>query len=231
MLSHLERPTERPPGLRQIFSDFGPTYASNGFIGWLFAATAPVAIILSVGSSGNLSEGEIASWIFAVVFHQWSHHHSFLLALPAAAGILLDDSGHGSRRPVADHLTFPRGDRRILRDGPADVVAWRDRLGEARHAACADADRHGHGGRRFPAFWPRPRTGGTHRHGNSRTDGRRLAVADRVPAFGRRMPPIIGALIVGALAISCSAGLTHLRSGISNSSSPCSRRRPGQRLR
>src|SRR3954465_8801284 len=68
MLSRLERPTERPPGLRQIFSDFGPTYASNGFIGWLFAATAPVAIILAVGTSGNLSEGEIASWLFAVFF-------------------------------------------------------------------------------------------------------------------------------------------------------------------
>src|SRR5207253_6350581 len=41
---------------------------SNGFIGWLFAATAPVAIILTVGSHGGLSEGEIASWIFGVFF-------------------------------------------------------------------------------------------------------------------------------------------------------------------
>ena len=68
MLSHLERPIERAPGLRQILSDFGPSYASNGFIGWLFAATAPVAIILAVGSNGNLSEGEIASWLFGVFF-------------------------------------------------------------------------------------------------------------------------------------------------------------------
>ena len=43
-------------------------YASNGFIGWLFAVTAPLAIILTVGSKGGLSEAEIASWIFGVFF-------------------------------------------------------------------------------------------------------------------------------------------------------------------
>jgi benzoate membrane transport protein len=68
MLSHIERPIERPPGVRQVVSDFGLLYLSNGFIGWLFAVTAPVAIILAVGSGGGLSENEIASWIFAVFF-------------------------------------------------------------------------------------------------------------------------------------------------------------------
>ena len=68
MRSHIERPSDRPPGLRQIVSDFGLLYLSNGFIGWLFAITAPVAIILAVGSNGGLSENEIASWIFAAFF-------------------------------------------------------------------------------------------------------------------------------------------------------------------
>jgi len=68
MLSHIERPTDRPPNLRQAKSDFGLLYLSNGFIGWLFAVTAPVAIILEVGSNGGLSEKQIASWIFAVFF-------------------------------------------------------------------------------------------------------------------------------------------------------------------
>jgi benzoate membrane transport protein len=49
-------------------ADFGPTYAANGFIGWVFSATAPVAIILSVGTRGGLSEAELASWIFGVFF-------------------------------------------------------------------------------------------------------------------------------------------------------------------
>lgn len=68
MHTQIERPSERPPGLRQIFSDFGLLYASNGFVSWLFAVSAPVAIILTVGSNGGLSESEIASWIFGVFF-------------------------------------------------------------------------------------------------------------------------------------------------------------------
>ena len=54
MFGHIERPAERPtPG--STMSDFGAIYASNGFIGWLFAVTAPVAIILTVGSNGGES--------------------------------------------------------------------------------------------------------------------------------------------------------------------------------
>jgi benzoate membrane transport protein len=68
MFTHIERPTERPPAPGTIASDFGLLYASNGFIGWLFAVTAPLAIILAVGSKGGLSQAEIASWVFAVFF-------------------------------------------------------------------------------------------------------------------------------------------------------------------
>jgi len=68
MSSVLERPTSPPPSLRQLRADFGPRYAANGFIGWLFAATAPVAIILSVGTQGGLSEAQLASWLFGAFF-------------------------------------------------------------------------------------------------------------------------------------------------------------------
>lgn len=68
MFSAIERPAGPPPGLRQIARDFGPLHASHGFIGWLFAITGPVAIILSVGAKGGLSQGELASWIFGVFF-------------------------------------------------------------------------------------------------------------------------------------------------------------------
>jgi benzoate membrane transport protein len=67
MLHHIERPAETPSRASAI-SDFGALYLSNGFIGWLFSVTAPVAIILTVGSNGGLSEAEIASWIFGVFF-------------------------------------------------------------------------------------------------------------------------------------------------------------------
>ena len=38
----------------------------NAFVAFLFAASAPVAIILSVGLGGGLGETDIASWIFSV---------------------------------------------------------------------------------------------------------------------------------------------------------------------
>ncbi len=68
MFSHLERPAQPPPGWRQVLADFGPTYAAHGFIGWVFSATGPVAIILSVGTAGGLTETDLASWIFGAFF-------------------------------------------------------------------------------------------------------------------------------------------------------------------
>lgn len=68
MFSHLERPSGPIPHWREVLADFGPRYAANGFVGWVFAATAPVAVILSVGTRGGLSEAELASWIFGVFF-------------------------------------------------------------------------------------------------------------------------------------------------------------------
>ncbi len=66
ILSRIERPAGPAPRLSQIKSDLGGTYIAHGFIGWLFAATGPVAIILSVGVRGGLTEAQIASWIFGV---------------------------------------------------------------------------------------------------------------------------------------------------------------------
>ena len=52
----------------RLAADFGPLYAANGFIGFLFAATGPVAIVLSAGTQGGLSPAQLASWIFGVFF-------------------------------------------------------------------------------------------------------------------------------------------------------------------
>ncbi len=63
----LFEPIARPlPGPRSIGADFGPQYAANGLIGLIFAATGPVAVILAVGTQGQLSQAELASWVFGV---------------------------------------------------------------------------------------------------------------------------------------------------------------------
>jgi benzoate membrane transport protein len=66
MFSHLERPTTPSPGWRDLRTDFGSTSAANAFVAWVFTVTAPLAIILSVGTRGGLSEAELVSWVFGV---------------------------------------------------------------------------------------------------------------------------------------------------------------------
>ena len=62
-------PAHRPlPGLRQMVADSGGLYLANALIGFIFAASGPVAIILAVGARGGLSEADLASWIFGAFF-------------------------------------------------------------------------------------------------------------------------------------------------------------------
>lgn len=64
----MEAPATHRPSLRQIFAALGPTEVANGTIGFLFAATGPVAILLSVAGKAGLAESVAASWLFAVFF-------------------------------------------------------------------------------------------------------------------------------------------------------------------
>jgi benzoate membrane transport protein len=63
---------ERPPAfkfdLTHLLSGFGGIYLVNAVAAFLFAASAPVAIILTAGQNGGLSEADIASWLFGCFF-------------------------------------------------------------------------------------------------------------------------------------------------------------------
>jgi len=63
-----ERPAGPPPSPARVLADFGPTYAVNGLVGFIFAASGPVAIVLSAGSRGGLGQAELASWLFGAFF-------------------------------------------------------------------------------------------------------------------------------------------------------------------
>jgi benzoate membrane transport protein len=200
MLSHLERPGHPPPGWRQLLADFGPTYAANGFIGWVFSATAPVAIILSVGTRGGLSEAELASWIFGVFFINgwisilfcWLYRQPLAFAWTIPGTVLVG--------PALAHLSFAEvigayyatgvlilalgasgWVRRAMQAVPMPIVMGMVagvflRFGldlvRALHADFAIA------GPMVGAF---------------------LLLA-ALPVLGRRIPPLIGALLVGAVA-------------------------------
>jgi len=51
-----------------FWRDLSATHAANGFVGFLFAATGPVAVILASGTRGGLGEADLASWVFGAFF-------------------------------------------------------------------------------------------------------------------------------------------------------------------
>jgi hypothetical protein len=65
-------PLERPPAftfdLPGLLSGFRGVYLVNAVVGFLFAASAPVAIILTASAAGRLTEADIASWLFGCFF-------------------------------------------------------------------------------------------------------------------------------------------------------------------
>jgi len=64
----LERPEIAKFDLSHLLGGFGGIYLVNAVVAFLFAASAPVAIILTAGAAGGLSEADIASWLFGCFF-------------------------------------------------------------------------------------------------------------------------------------------------------------------
>jgi benzoate membrane transport protein len=56
------------PVLRRALADFGGVYFVNGLVAFLFAASGPLAIILAAGTLGGLAPSDLSSWIFGAFF-------------------------------------------------------------------------------------------------------------------------------------------------------------------
>ena len=96
-------PVPRP---RQVLADFGGVYASNAVVAFLFSVTGPVAIILSIGARGRLSEADIASWIFAAFFINGLMSIAFTLAYRQPLVFLWSIPGAVLLAPALGHLSF-----------------------------------------------------------------------------------------------------------------------------
>ena len=86
--------------------DFGFQYAAAAIVAFLFASTAPVAIILSVGARGGLSESDIASWIFAAFFVNCAISIGFTLVYRQPLVFLWSIPGSVLVGPALGHLSF-----------------------------------------------------------------------------------------------------------------------------
>ena len=82
-------------------------YAAAAFVAFLFAASGPVAIILSVGARGGLSESDIASWIFAAFCLNSVISIAFTLRYRQPLIFLWSIPGAVLVGPALAHLTFP----------------------------------------------------------------------------------------------------------------------------
>ena len=193
----LERPPSPRPGLRQLWRDFGFTYAANGFIGWLFAITAPVAIILSVGSRGGLSEAESASWVFVVFFCNglisilfcWLYREPLVFFWTIPGTVLVGPSlAHLSFAEVVGAfyltgllmfvLSITGWVRRAMAAVPMPIVMGMVAGVFLRFGLDLVRALHGDFGIAGPMVFA-------------------WIVLSLWPALGRRMPPLIGALLIG----------------------------------
>ena len=197
----VERPARPLPGPRRLARDIGLVYAANALIGLIFAATGPVAVILAVGAQGGLTQEQLASWIFGAfclngvltVVACWLYRQPLAFFWTIPGTVLVG--------PALGHLTWPQVIGAFFGTGVLITV-----LGLTGWV------------RRAMAVVPMPIVmamvaGVFLRFGVDlvRALGEDVVVAapmvvaflllSALPALGRPIPPIVGALVVGGVAV------------------------------
>ncbi|MFZ2528642.1 MAG: benzoate/H(+) symporter BenE family transporter [Rhodococcus sp. (in: high G+C Gram-positive bacteria)] len=195
------RPWVRP---REVLHDFGSRYIVNGLVGLIFSCTGPVAVILAAGAAGGLSPAELSSWIFG----------AFVLN-----GILTIAMSLAYRQPLGFFWTIPGT---VLVGNSLTHLSWAEVVG-AFFVTAALITALGATGlvRRVMEALPMPivmamvagvfLSFGT---GLVRALGSDALIAvpmigtflllSAVGTLGRWMPPILGALLTGGVAVALS---------------------------
>ena len=197
----IERPEAEPPSLRRVIADFGSLYGSGALAAFIFAASGPVAIILTIATRGGLGPSDVASWIFGgflvnglvSIAFCWLYRQPLVLLWTIPGTVLVG--------PALTHLTFAEVIGAFLATGvlmlALGLSGWVRRCMEAvplpvvmgmvsgvflRFAldlVYAMRDR----------FWVAAPMVGVF-----------LAVS-AAPVLARRVPPVIAAMIVGAVMV------------------------------
>ena len=192
------RPLIRPD---QALSDFGGEYAINAFVAFIFAASGPVAIVLAVGTRGGLSESDLSSWLFGSFFINglisiafcWLYRQPLVFFWTIPGTVLVG--------PALGHLSFPEVIGAFVATGLLMLVlglsGWVRRCMEAVPMPIVMGMVAGVF-LRFGLdlvfairddFWIAAPMAAT------------FLALSALPRLGRVMPPLIGALIIGAVAV------------------------------
>lgn len=100
-------PFRRPvPGLGEILSSLSAVHLANAVIAFIFAASAPVAIILGAGQRGGLAAADMASWIFAVFVVNSVLTIAFSLLYRMPLAFFWTIPGTVLVGPALEHLSF-----------------------------------------------------------------------------------------------------------------------------
>lgn len=200
----LERPARRPAGIRALLRDLGGAYASNGVIGLVFSASGPIAVTLAVGAAGGLSQAEMASWVCGIFLSAGLATIVMSLLYRQPLGFAWSIPGTVLLGPSLQHLSFAEvvgaffvSGVLVLALGATGVV------------------------RRIMAAIPMPIVMAMVaavflRFGTdivSSTQANPVVAApmvlvfvllSAVPALGRKLPPVLGTLIAGVIAVAAS---------------------------
>jgi len=195
----LEKPVL--PLARRPLADFGTVYAANAVVAFLFATTGPVAIILSVGLQGGLSESDIASWIFAAFCINSVISAGFSLAYKQPLVYLCSIPGAVLVGPALGHLSFPQVIGAFLGTGvlmlALGLSGWVKRALQAVPMPIVMA--------MVAGVFLRFGTGLVHAFRDGFWIATPMAVVffalSATPRLARALPPLIGALGAGAVAI------------------------------
>ncbi len=187
--------------LRRFFRDFGTTYAASGLVGFIFAATGPVAVILAVGAQGGLSESDLSSWIFGSFFLNGLISIGFCLFYRQPLVFFWSIPGAVLVGPALGHLSFPEVIGAFIATGvlmlALGLSGWVRRCTEAAPMPIVMA--------MVAGVFLRFGTGLVHA-----VRDEIAVVAPMVLAFillsfsnklGRLLPPLIGALVAGVVSI------------------------------
>jgi len=192
--------------MRGLLRDLDGAVAANALVGFIFAATGPVAIVLAVGTQGRLAEADIASWIFGSFFLNGLLTIAFCLRYRQPLAFFWTIPGTVLVGPALQHLAFAEVIGAFLATGvlmaALGLTGWVRRCTEAAPMPIVMA--------MVAGVFLRFGTGLVFAVRDGTAIVAPMVIAflalSALPALGRRVPPVIGALLVGAAATALAGG-------------------------
>ena len=96
------------PAPRGFWRDLALVHVANALVGFLFAASGPLAIILATGTKGGLSEADLASWVFGSLAINGVVSIAYSLAYRQPLAFFWTIPGTILVGSALEHLTFPQ---------------------------------------------------------------------------------------------------------------------------